>query len=213
MPTYDYRRLSGDRVPGVTTVLGNRKQAGGLIHWAWDLGKQGLDYRKVRDDAADAGTLAHLMVECDIRGRSMPGEDGYPPETYKKARNAFEAYLEWVKQSNLMPAETELSLVSEVYGFGGTLDAMLIGDKLCLGDWKTSNGIYVEYLAQLAAYGQLWSEHYPSRPIHGYHLIRFSKGDDCDFSHHYWSDLEDAWKLFYHLLQCYELDKVLKRRV
>jgi len=79
MPTQKYM-IDGKRVPGVTTILGKYKEAGGLIHWAWDLGMQNIDYRKVRDDAADAGTLAHAMVEATIRSTDFPKQDGYPPD-------------------------------------------------------------------------------------------------------------------------------------
>ena len=41
--------LEGQRLPSVTTVLSRFKDSGGLIHWAWSLGKEGKDYREERD--------------------------------------------------------------------------------------------------------------------------------------------------------------------
>lgn len=63
-PTY---LIDGKRVPSVTTVISRFKESGALMYWCWDQGRQGLDYRQTRDAAADAGTIAHAMVEAFIR--------------------------------------------------------------------------------------------------------------------------------------------------
>jgi len=208
-----YRNKEGKRLPSVTTVIGKFKEAGGLIHWAWDLGIQGIDYRKVRDAAADAGTLAHSMVEADIRGLPQPKQDGNEPETWTKALSCFEAYREWRNQTQLVPEHTEVSLVSEQYQFGGTLDTILVQNKRSLGDWKSSNSIYPEYLIQLSAYKALWEENHPDQPIEGgFHLLRFSKSEG-DFTHHYWPQLDDAWAAFIHMRELYDLMDKLKGRV
>lgn len=67
-PRSGYHLKDGTRVPGTTTIIGRFKESGGLIWWAWDLGMKGLDYRDVRDKAADAGTLVHAMVEAHAAG-------------------------------------------------------------------------------------------------------------------------------------------------
>ena len=53
-----YKKADGTRVPSATTYLGVLAKPA-LIHWAWELGVQGLDYRKVRDQAGETGTLGH----------------------------------------------------------------------------------------------------------------------------------------------------------
>ena len=200
------------RVPGVTTIIGKFKESGGLIWWAWDLGMKGLDYRKVRDDAANAGTIAHAMVENWIHGED-PNEVAGPEELLVKARNAFGLFLEWANQTRLKVTETEVGLVSEKYRFGGTLDAMLIGDKFSLGDWKTSNAVYSDYLYQLAAYALLWEENRPEQPITGgFHLMRFAK-DTPDFTHHFWGELDEAKEGFLLMRRLYDIKAVLDKRV
>lgn len=210
MPTQPYRNAKGQRVPGVTTVISRFKESGGLIHWAWQLGKDGLDYRQVRDAAADAGTVAHAMVECDIRGMDFD-RTKHDAALLEKADSAFSAYREWRTQTQLKPVATEVALVSEEHQFGGCLDAMLVQGKLSLGDWKTSNQVYGDHLIQLAAYGGLWREHHPDEPIHGYHLLRFSKGHG-DFSHHFYADLTGAWRAFLLMRELYDLCADLKKR-
>lgn len=207
--------IDGERVPGVTTILSRFKESGALMWWAWQQGKDGKDFRETRDAAADAGTCAHDMVECDIRGRRFDAGP-YKPETLERAAGAYRGYLEWKEQTKLEVADTELSLVSRTHRFGGTLDAILVRGKLSLGDWKTSGGIYVDYLLQLAAYEILWEENYPNQPIDGgFYLLRFSKqaspDDPIAFSQHYWSDLTLARACFLHLREAYDLDKRLKK--
>lgn len=206
-----YHTKDGVKVPSVTTVLSRFKEAGGLIHWAWQLGKEGKDYRDVRDEAADCGTMAHEAVEHWIKG--LEWKWVYPEqEKTKRAQKAYNAFLEWANQTQLKVTHTEVALVSEKHKFGGTLDAMLIQGKRSLGDWKTSNKVYPEYLVQVAAYGILWEENFPDQPIEGgYHLLRFDK-EYGDFHHSWWSELESAKRAFLLLREAYEIDKELKKR-
>lgn len=206
-----YFTKDGTKVPSVTTVLSRFKESGGLVHWAWDLGKQGKDYREVRDAAADAGTKAHEAVEHWIK--KLEYKWLFPEsDITKKAKRAFDAFIEWADQTQLQVTHTEVPLISERHKFGGTLDAMLIRGKRSLGDWKTSNRIYPEYLVQVAAYGILWEENFPDQTIEGgFHLLRFDK-EFGDFAHHWWGELETAKKQFILLREAYELDKELKRR-
>lgn len=212
MPTQfkGYFLKDGTRVPSVTTILGRFKEAGGLIHWAWLLGKDGKDYREVRDEAANAGTLAHAAVEAWIKGHEPVFVGSV--EVCARAQRAFGAFLEWAERSQLRADKTELPLVSERYRFGGTFDAILVGGKRAMGDWKTSNGIYPEYLCQVAAYGILWEENFPDEPITGgYDLIRFDKTYG-DFTHKHWDELESAKRAFLLMVELYGLDKELKAR-
>lgn len=213
MPTQrkGYFLADGSRVPSVTTVIGRFKEAGGLIHWAWSLGKEGKDYREARDQAADAGTMAHAAVDAWIRSRPFAFEG--PAQVCANAKIAYGAFLEWANQTQLQVTESELPLVSEKHKFGGTFDAILIRNGRAVGDWKSSNAIYGEYLIQVAAYGRLWEENFPDQPItSGYHLLRFDKTYG-DFHHHFWGDLSRAWDAFLHLRELYEIDKELKARV
>lgn len=212
MPTQakGYFLNNGDRVPSVTTVLGRFKESGGLIHWAWKLGMEGKDYRQVRDAAADAGTLAHAAVDDWIHKRPVTfiGE----PDVCAKAQVAFGAFLEWAQQTQLVATHTEMPLISERYKFGGTFDALLVKGKRAMGDWKSSNAIYGDYLAQVAAYGILWEENFPDQPIDGgFHLLRFDK-EYGDFHQHWWSELEAGKRFFLNLREAFEDAKELKKR-
>ena len=219
-PKAGYRLADGTRVPGVTTIIGRFKESGGLIHWAWNLGMQGTDYRDVRDAAAGAGSLAHSLVEQRIRDRCdepdfsvIEGWQEADEETQQRAVGAFGAFRSWESMSRLEVVEQEVSLVSESLRFGGTLDAVIqLGGELALGDWKSANSLYRDNLIQLAAYKYLWEEAHPAMPLTGgFHLCRFDK-EHGDFAHHFFAKLDDAWRAFVLMRELYEIDKALKKR-
>lgn len=64
-----YRTKDKVLVPGVTTIT-NLLNKPYLIKWANDLGLEGIDSTKYRDEAADIGTLAMLWYKRTSRGRS-----------------------------------------------------------------------------------------------------------------------------------------------
>jgi len=131
-----------------------------------------------------------------------------------QALQGFQNALNWLQITNIEIIETEVSLVSEEYQFGGTLDAIMWWQgKLAIGDWKTSNSVYPDYLIQLACYKHLWEENNPNDKITGgFHLLRFAK-ETADFAHHYYAELDDAWEQFKLFRKAYDIDKKLKKRV
>lgn len=218
-PKGGYFLKDGTRVPGTTTIIGRFKESGALIQWAYKQGReheglvrQGKDAPRhlydVVNKAADIGTQAHELVELHISEREIDW-----PQYDQKAKDAFQAYLAWESQTKLQIVQQEIQLVSETYRFGGTPDAIgIIGNELCLVDWKTSNAVYQDHLVQLAAYRHLWNENNPDRPlVGGSHLCRFAK-EHGDFAHHYYPNLDEAWELFTLYRRAYEIDKQLKKR-
>lgn len=224
-PKSGYHLKDGTRVPGTTTIIGRWKDSGGLIMWAYKQGREheALAQRvrhkelpeatkvpsrlyEVVEEAADIGTEAHGLVEAHINGDDLPAAS-------PTAMDAFNAYLSWEAQSKLEIVEQEMQLVSEEYRFGGTPDAIgRIGNELCLVDWKTSNSVYSDYLIQLAAYKHLWEENHPDRPLTGgFHLCRFAK-EHGDFAHHYYPNLDEAWRAFELMRELYDIDAQLKKR-
>ena len=171
------------------------------------------DYRRARDKAADAGTVAHEMFDCFVRKIEFDPST-HPPEIVEMAKPAFEAGAEWAAQSRYEVVETEVALVSEVHRFGGTRDGILVSGKRAMADVKTSKAIYPEMLLQIAAYGILDEEH-GNTIDGGYHLLKFSKqekpGDPVRFAHFYWDHLHTAQRAFIHARVLYdEMDELAK---
>ena len=217
-PKAVYRNAAGKRVPGTTTVISRFKESGGLMHWAWQCGMDGLDINQVRDDAADAGTCCHEMIDVHLRKKPSENfEHRYSEKVRINAGHAFIGYLEWAEQSKLSVVASEQSLVSEKYQFGGCFDAVLVGGTLRLLDYKTSSGIYQDMLIQVGgAYSLLWEEHHPDQPLQGMDLLRISKpkspDDPVSFEHRHWSAeiFPIAQRQFILLREAYDLDKRLK---
>ncbi len=208
-----YKTSDGITVPSVTTVISRFKESGALVHWAWQQGIDGKDYRKTRDNAASIGTIAHAMMECHIKGREFKIDPAVPDDIMEKAMSAFKQFLAWSSVTKFTVTHSEIRLVSDKYGYGGTIDAPMITDKRSMGDWKTSRGLFTDYLIQVAAYGNLWNEHFPNDPITGgFHIIKFDKTYG-GFTHKYWEKLDEAWEAFKYMLSLYKIDKILKEMI
>lgn len=201
-----YRNLAGWIVPGVTTVL-NLKAKPALVYWAWNLGMQGEDYRKVSGKAADIGTITHYLVECSIRG-TKPDMGEFKPNDVKKAMVAFKAFEDWRAANKVETVACEVELVSEKYMYGGRIDwvAKNIAGSRMLLDIKTSKAVYVEHKYQLAAYWQAWDELHPKEKLDGAAIIQLSKVTG-EFSYHPFMDLRHEFEIFLHFRDIYALEK------
>lgn len=221
MPTQPYKH-KGHRVPGVTTILGQNLawNKGALMGWAYNQGKAGLPLYEARDKAADIGTIAHEMVECAIHGHPFD-ESKYLPEHVAHAKVAFEGWLDFRDEKDFTVIATENSLVAPIeidgmeLAFGGTLDIAAISVRgkrtRAIVDLKTSNGVYNDYLLQIAAYGYLWDYHHPDEKIERYSLLRIGKNDGS-FHYHSWPELFDEWMAFKHLLVVEFMRQKIKQR-
>lgn len=206
-----YKNSEDIGVPGVTTVLKLLAKPA-LIHWAWKLGTEGIDYRKKRDKAGDIGTCAHYMIECDIKFKE-PDLSEYSKTTIDKAENAYLAWVDWCKGFGKHDTlYSELPLTCD--GFGGTLDWVIkrIGGRPILVDFKTSSGIYPEMVYQLAAYKYLWNSNNPSIPIEECYILRIGKEDGV-FEQRRYTDLDKEYGVFEHLLAVYNLKKEIEGRI
>jgi hypothetical protein len=213
VPLIAYKDHRGRRLPSVTTIIARFKEAGGLLYWANQQGLEGKTLDQARLEATTPGILAHRAGEDHIHARPDTALTG-TGDLVDQARRAYQTYLHWEQVHQITFRHTEVSLISEKYAFGGTLDAIgMIGDALIILDWKCANSVYADYLFQLAAYGLLWTENYPDHPLTGgFHLCRFSK-EQGDFSHHYFPALEHEAETFLLMRELFDRVKVAERRV
>ena len=206
-----YKNSKGKVVPGVTTIisadLGWNK--GALVGWARKMALAGEDPNKVRDNAADIGTLAHYLIERHCKG-ATPDVSEYSPADLELAQNALSAYIAW--EAGIKPdyVAHEIPCVSDKFGFGGTVDMLCrVGGALWLVDFKTCTNIYREHVIQVAAYQQAFVEA-RGESVQQVHILRVGK--DGAFEHHRIPDesLGFGWQVFCHLLAIHKLGKVLK---
>jgi hypothetical protein len=181
-PKKGYFNAAGLPIPGTGDINGRYMNRERLLYWAFNRGKQGLP--KLYDNSAlDIGTCVHTMAELDLAGRSQADIDFYlgatltDTEECEKATASFKAFRAWRSQFHVDAYKQEISLVSEKLQYGGTLDTIaFIRSGKGLLEFKTSAEVYEDHLMQMAAYGILWEENFPSEPLDaGYHLILLPK--------------------------------------
>lgn len=167
---------TGDKIPGVTTIIGDGLPKPALINWSanataeaavdrWDeLGKlapsarlktlQGARYAD-RDAAANRGTAVHNLAE-----RLVQGERVTVPE---ELTGHVESYVRFLDEFDVQPLMVESTVYSSAHHYCGTCD--LVADLLdpddpdrqtrirALLDLKTNrSGIFGDIALQLAAY-------------------------------------------------------------
>lgn len=204
-----YKTKDGEKVPGVTTILGILNKPA-LIHWAWDLGTKGIDYRKYRDDKADIGTLAHSMVIAHLKKEQVDTSD-YSANQINLAETCFLKYLEWEGQHKIEPILTEQPLISEKYKYGGTLDCYCNLDGiLTLLDFKTGKAIYGEFFYQLGGYKELLIENkYKTKR---YIILRLGRDETEGFEVKERLNLKIETKIFLKLTETYYLQNEMKSK-
>jgi len=218
--TQDYRNKLGEKVPGNTTIIGSNLgwKTGGLVHWAWDLGIKGQDYRKVRDEAGGVGTVVHSRIEAFIHRRPEPDELWFwdwikddqeaASKAYDAVENAMLAFFEWQDTAKLEITGSEVPLVCECHQYGTTIDhpALVKGRPVIL-ELKTSKDVYPDMWIQMAAQGHAWLCTHGQEP--SYHLLHIGK-EHGGFDHKYRPSLADAWRAFLHLRALHGLKKGIK---
>ena len=203
-PHQKYILSDGTEVPGGSTICKIGDDPSALIHWAWNLGIEGKDYRKERDKAADIGTLAHFMIECMLNNNVADLSD-YTQEECDKALVCYGKFLDWWDDQNLQVVATEIQLVNELYRYGGTIDLIARnskGDHILL-DFKTSKKISEGYWRQCAGYGWLWEANNKEKPITNHAIVRIGKQDQGDFEVVWREDLSKEWIVFQRQVELY----------
>lgn len=125
--------------------------------------------------AMDTGSRIHTLCEAHGRGENVYAllEDE-PLEVVR----GFDAYITWVREMGFVATSIERVVANPQIGYAGMCDAVgrLPDGTEILVDWKSSKGIYQEYLLQWHAYAA------PLGIDRGY-IVRFDK-DTGEVEHH-----------------------------
>jgi hypothetical protein len=202
-----YKLSDGSRVPSVTTILGILNKPA-LLDWAWRCGVEGKDYKAVRDNAADIGTLAHGLVMAHLTKTEFDKSE-YSSADIDKAENCLIKYFDWEKGHKIEVLMVETPMLSETYRFGGTIDCLAkVDGELALIDHKTGKGIYSEMFYQLAAYRQLLREN--GHVITNARILRIGRDSTEGFEERMMVDLDKQFELFLACLKIYRLQAELR---
>jgi len=207
-----YKLANGDKVPGVTTVIGLLDKPA-LKFWANKIGLQGIKMSEYVDALAEVGTTAHAMIHADLSGKGAESAlEGKSDDIKTLAENCYLSFCEWRKGHDIKPIALEKILVSEQYRYGGTVDFIGIVDGVPeIIDFKTG-GIWPENFQQLAAYAQLALENgVVSEPIHRFRVLSIPRAETESFDEKVRISVNVEWDIFKHCLAIYELKKQLEK--
>ena len=146
-------------------------------------------HRKISKAATDIGSVVHKFAEqvlVDSRS-AMPSDS--------QAAQGAAAFLEWFHAHTIEPIHIERMVFSRTHFYAGTVDLFgKIDGELCVLDFKTSGGLYLEMPLQLAAYAVALEEETQER-IDNSWIIRLDKktGKPTPYYIPLRRDLKDAW--------------------
>ncbi len=202
-----YKLDDGTRVPGVTTVLGILNKPA-LVKWANNLGLQGIDSTKYRDEMADIGTLAHKMI-LDYFNKVDTDTEDYSPKQVELAENCLMSFWAWEKEHDIEVIMAETPMVSQTLRYGGSIDCYCnLDGKMALLDFKTGKAIYPEMFYQLAAYKGLLDE--TGALVESTRILRIGRDADEGFEEQLVDNLDKQFELFTYCLAIYNLKKETK---
>lgn len=207
-----YYTKDGTRVPGATTILYLVNKPA-LIHWAWDLGQRGIDYRTHRDILADVGSLVHDMILCHFKKKKCDTSE-YSKAQIDMADKSMLSFYAWERTNRVVPIIVEEKLVSERFRFGGKPDLLAkVNGKVSLIDFKTGLRLYEDIFYQLAAYGLLVKETKGTK-IEEYVGVNVGRSDSEKFaiSARKREDIAQDEMVFLAYLSIYNLKKEIKRK-
>ena len=142
---------------------------------------------QIRDQAADFGTQAHILIEQIIQGLE--------PEIPAEMEPVVQSFTTWRQDAGLDIQLTETMVYSGKYSYAGSMDAVAYrSGQLVALDWKTSNGLYPEHLLQVAAYAKALEEMSGESVTEAW-AVRFGKKEP-EFEVRKVADLDTAFNAF-----------------
>jgi hypothetical protein len=178
----------GKPIPGVTTILSCINKPA-LMPWAVKMTRdywlQALKsgrtdhaaihkeswnaHRNFSKAAADIGSNVHEYAECALKGLPLP------ELKTDEAKRGAEAFHKWQAAHKIKLLASERMVFSLEHYYAGTCDLVAeIDGEYCVGDFKTSSGIYPEMRLQTAAYQNAIQEEKGFK-VDARWIIRFDK--------------------------------------
>lgn len=132
--------------------------------------------REIGQAAADDGTLAHGWIEAHLHGKDVSLDSLTPG-----ARNAVLKMLEWEKEHHVETIATEQTFYNCKLNYAGTADFIgKLDNELSVGDWKTSSGIFFNYIIQGWGYALADETQNADRLYRSIFIGRFGKDGTSD---------------------------------
>lgn len=164
-----------------------------------------LAWKNKRDSAGDLGTLIHAWIEESILAKINKTKLPDPPVN-TQMQTAVLKFLQWEKDNVSEYLGAEEKVYSLKHNVAGTVDFLYVNKdgKRCIGDIKTSKGIYKSFFLQLAAYKYMLNEE--GRKFDEMTIVRVGK-DEGEIEVKKVDSYDEYAKAF---LACVVLFKILK---
>ena len=193
-----YTNSQGEVVSSVTTILKRAYPLGDYItEWANALGFQKINYKKFMTNIVEVGTAVHLLIETVTRDNidmvtnellmSLFKDNPYFLQNENTIFKCFCQFLIWynysIKNCNFKLIANELELVSNQYGYGGTIDMICeLNGETTIIDLKTSSALDTKMLLQLSAYAMMYEENTGVK-VKNVGIVRMDKNDENCFEY------------------------------
>ena len=208
------RLKDGTKVPGSTTIVGLLDKPY-LVKWANKLGKQGIDVTLYVENTAKIGTLIHSLIEAVINRTPIEKPADCSDEDFEIAKQIVQKnFMPWYTTYQVEPIQTEMSVVSEEYKYGGYIDFYCkCNGQYVIVDFKTSKEITEEQILQVSSYAQLFKEN--NLAVEKIIILNVKKDitQDLELLELPVTDIENYWELFMCFLNVYYAKKKLKQKI
>lgn len=151
LPTYS-------PVPSVTWVAGHWPK--GIAFYKWLADKGWDEAEAVKNAAGDKGSKVHLAIEMILNGEEflintkvLNKSTGDLEELSYEELLCVKSFCDWRDEVKPEVIATEITIMSEVHGYAGTVDLVCkIDGQLYVVDFKTSKQVWREHEMQISAY-------------------------------------------------------------
>lgn len=138
----------------------------------------------LREEAADIGKEIHAWCEHYIKHKMK--KKGYekllPIPDFPEATSGVNSFLSWIDANKVKFHSTERPVYSKKHDYIGTMDfEATINGIYCMGDFKSSNGLYNAVRMQTAAYAKADEEERKGDKYEGRWAIRLSKYTEQEY--------------------------------
>jgi ATP-dependent exoDNAse (exonuclease V) beta subunit len=160
---------------------------------------------KISQEAMDIGSRVHSLIEEYYKRKITTQNNGkYKSiEVDNQCKMPFNAFLNWDKQNDITPLETEQIIWSNK-GYAGTLDLVcLYQKKLFIIDFKTSRSFWNEYILQISAYKKAYIEQ-TGKKIKGIGILRLDKETGMPEFRDYTTEYKKNIKIFLDLVKVWK---------
>jgi hypothetical protein len=144
-------------IPSVTWICSYYPK--GVAFYKWLASKGWDEAQEQKNAAGDKGSRIHKAIEDLISGETVSMDSkytdnsGFESELTTEEYEAVLSFVDWAKSVNPTFLHTEMTVISNTFGFAGTVDCIAkIGDDTFIIDWKSSQNVWPEMELQISAY-------------------------------------------------------------